>query len=341
MFASLDPLRLRAFARNQFVCTNVLNTFCTIITANYYPKALTLYTSLQQFDPAVQLQILVSDNQPVPSSFKRLAGISLIPVNNLSGYPLVNDLYTKYAHTDPDFFRWSLKPVFINYLLEQSFEKVLYIDCDMFFFNDYRFLFAELDNSSILLTPHWRNSDPLVDKDSFLALFTSGIFSAGFIGANKKAVPALRWWANACHFMMGPRIEMGIHDDQKYLDIFPIKFESTKIIRHRGCNIGAWNLEECRRELIEGKVMINGEFPIIFIHFDDMMVQSILRGHDKLLAPHLEQYKKAFEETGAKLTDFLKTIDTHVDAGVLKRAKWNLKLKTRIKRMLYNMANKL
>ncbi len=85
----------------------------------------------------------------------------------------------------------------------------------------------------------------------------------------------MRWWANACHFMMGSHVNYGIHDDQKYLDVFPILFETTKIIRHRGCNIGAWNIEESKREIVNGTVLINREFPVIFIHFDGMMIQSI------------------------------------------------------------------
>ncbi len=86
-----------------------------------------------------------------------------------------------------DDFRWSMKPVFISYLLDQGAEKVLYLDCDMFLFQDPSFLFKKLDTADILLTPHWKIDDPLVDKASFLSLFTSGIFTAGFVAPAKKA----------------------------------------------------------------------------------------------------------------------------------------------------------
>jgi hypothetical protein len=317
------------------------NTFCTIITADYYPKALTLYKSIKTYNPDIELQVLVADDKPVSKAFSVPAGITIIPVNRLSGYSLVNSLYKKYAHIEMDFFRWSLKPVFISYLLENGFEKVMYIDCDMFFFNDYNFLFSELDNSSVLLTPHWENSEPLVNKDSFFTLFTNGFFPAGFIGVNKKGIAAMRWWANACHFMMGSHVNYGIHDDQKYLDIFPVKFEGTKIIRHRGCNVGAWNYEECKRESVNGEVLINGRFPVIFIHFDGMMIRGIMRGHDNLLSPHFALYKKNFEESGVKLSDFINEIDTHANAGLLVRGKWRLKLRTRLKKFFYKLAEKL
>ena len=317
------------------------NTFCTIITADYYPKALALYKSLAQFNRSVRLVVLVADDKPLSRFGKLPENISAIPAGNLSGYSLVNELYKKYAAADMDSFRWSLKPVFISYLLEHDFEKALYLDCDMFLFNDYEFLFSELDEASILLTPNWINSDPLVDKESFFSLFTSGFFSAGFIGANKEGLPALKWWAGACHFMMGEHIQHGIRADQKYLDVFPVKFEKTKILRHQGCNIGAWNYNECKREWVNGEVMINGQFPVIFMHFDEMMVKGILRGYDKLLLPHFEQYQKVFEESGYPLSDFIKTIPTHINPGMVKKIKWGLRLKTRIKQKLYQLSQKL
>jgi hypothetical protein len=318
-----------------------MNTFCTIITADYYPKALALFKSLKTYDTAISLQILIADNNNIPGNTTLPGGIKLISADTLSGYSLVDDLYAKYAHHDMDSFRWSLKPVFISYLLENGFDKVLYLDCDMFFFDDYHFLFSELDKASVLLTPNWINSDPQTDKESFFSLFTSGFFSAGFIGAAKNGLPALNWWAEACHFMMGEQIQYGIRADQKYLDVFPIKFETTKIIRHRGCNIGAWNYEESKRILVNDKVLINGEYPVIFIHFDGMLVQGILRGHDKLLLPYLKQYQKVFEEQGHRLADFIKVLDTHVNAGMVKKLKWNLRVKTRVKQLLFKLSQNL
>src|SRR6185503_8578755 len=138
-----------------------MNTFCTIITANYFPKALALFSSIRQFDADMVLQVLITDNEQIEERFPVPPGIRMVRVTELSDYSLVDALYKKYAHIEMDFFRWSMKPLFISYLLENGFDKILYIDCDMFFFNDYRFLFSELDHSSILLTPHWKNSDPL------------------------------------------------------------------------------------------------------------------------------------------------------------------------------------
>jgi hypothetical protein len=316
-------------------------TFCTIITADYFPRALALYTSIAEFDSSMEFQVLIADDKPVAAISENLPNLKIRVLKELQKFPLLEELYNKYAHINIDNFRWSMKPVFASWLLEKGYTKVLYVDCDMFFVNDYNFLFTELDSHSFLLTPHWKTTNPLVDEQSFLSTFTSGIFLAGFFGANKNGLPALRWWANACHFKMMPAIELGVHDDQRYLDAIPVFFEKTKIIRHRGCNIGAFNYEESVRTIVDGQVMINGVYPVIFIHFDDMMVSGILKGHDKLLLPYLQQYEAAYKKNGHDLNFYIKKLEPLKNAGLLKRIKWNLKIRTRIKRFFYKLAQSL
>ena len=87
--------------------------------------------------------------------------------------------------------------------------------------------------------------------------------------------------------------------------------------------------------------MINGQYPVIFIHFDEMMVTGILKGHDKLLLPYLHQYEKAYHENGYELDSYIKKLGSLKNAGLLKRTKWNLKIRTRLKKFLYKLAQSL
>ena len=318
-----------------------MQTFCTIITADHFPKAVALYKSIREFNKEMTLHVFISDNGQDVKKGAGIEGIHITEANELSEYSFVKSLHKKYAHINMDLFRWSMKPVLASYLLRSGFDKVLYMDCDMFFVNNYNFLLEELDLFGMLLTPHWNNTDPLVDKNSFLSNFTSGIFSAGFFASSRQGLPALDWWANACHFMMGPHMELGIHDDQRYLDILPVIFENVKIIRHRGCNIGAWNYEESVRSVVNGQVIINDKYPVIFLHFDQMLISTILKGHDRHLAVYLEKYQKIFEEDGYRLSDFMTNLDRLTNPNVMMRMKWNLKMRTRIKRFLYRQAESL
>jgi hypothetical protein len=317
-----------------------MNTFCTIITADYLPKAIVLYKSLKVYDENVLLEVLIVDEHNSSSLAPVPEGIHIVSVKNLSGNPLLDSIYERYAHPYIDHFRWALKPLFLSYLIER-FDKVIYVDCDIYFTNDYTFLLRELDQSSVLLTPHWHSIDPVKNERSFIATFTEGIFNAGFIAVNKHSTDALQWWLHACHFKMGSFANIGIQDDQKYLDIFPVFFEGTKIIQHKGCNVAAWNTENCRRTLINGNVLINDEFPIIFIHFNDMLIKQILRGHDPLLVPFLDQYVKLFEAEGFSLSSFTKEINYYLTASAIKKLKWKLKTRARIKSLLYKLAQRV
>ena len=143
----------------------------------------------------------------------------------------------------------------------------------------------------MLLTPHWRASDPLVDPANFQELFNRGIYNAGFIAANKEAVPILEWWGKLCEYKCDFAPQLGFHADQTYLNLFPIYFSGVEILKHKGCNVANWNIVECKRVVsLDGTVLICNEFPIVFIHFTRSTINGILRGSDRILMPYLKQY---------------------------------------------------
>ncbi|MES1219866.1 MAG: hypothetical protein ABUT20_30475 [Bacteroidota bacterium] len=318
-----------------------MQTFCTIITADHFPKAVVLFKSLKEFNDEMTLQVLVADDGNILPGNAALGGIKMITLNNLSGNSQFEGLYKKYAHINIDQFRWALKPLLLRHLIETGFNKVIFVDCDIFFVNKYDFLFDELQNSSVILTPHWQNINPLVNETTFISTFTNGIFNAGFIGVNSESLPALNWWAEACHFKMGALSDLGIQDDQKYLDIFPVYFEKTKILRHKGCNIAPWNNYICKRTLVNGQVLINEEFPIIFIHFNHVLIKEILKGHDNLLLPFLNKYKEMFEQEGFSIETFMKDFSNYAKASPLLRLKWKARVRTRIKRYFFRLAESI
>src|SRR5690606_33162599 len=125
-------------------------------------------------------------------------GVRRYAIEDLSRMALLRPIVDKYEREDPDKLRWSLKSVFISFLLGEGYDKVIFTDPDTWYCSDYAFLFQELDNYNVILTPHWRNHNPTVDKLNFDLLFVGGLFNAGFFGANAKAIPVLDWWATAC-----------------------------------------------------------------------------------------------------------------------------------------------
>jgi hypothetical protein len=126
------------------------------------------------------------------------------------------------------------------------------------------------------------------------------------------------------------------------LDMVPVIDEDAAIVRHQGCNIGSWNIETYKRSTKpDGPVVINNNYPVIFIHFNYETIEQILNGNDAALRPYYIQYEQTFSATGFTLDDFIPKLKKWKSTGLLVNIKRSLSVRSRIKRMLFNLAKKL
>lgn len=231
--------------------------FCTISTVSHLHKTFALADSIEPFGGVLHILLIdgkAGNNMPIPQN------INFFSLNNLNN-EIGKKLISKYKQKDK--LRWALKPVFLSFLLQTNPE-VIYVDNDIFFFNDFSFLFEKLKKKAILLSPHFYESDPKKKQNWLEANFRVGLYNAGFIGVNSEALPALDWWANCCLYNMKKSYWRGLFDDQKYLDLVPVLFDNVAIIKHRGCNLAGWNynvnLDDFEQESDK----------LIFIHFAEL-----------------------------------------------------------------------
>lgn len=268
---------------------------CTIITADYGHYALALHDSVKKFNPEMNFAVFVTKgyfSKKIRDQIEKRENLYVYNFKDLATTPFAKDLKDKYYFEHHDAFRWGMKPVFINFLLQEDFKRIIYVDCDIYFFEDYGFLFEKLKTCKILLTPHWRSTNPEFELSNFKRNFLDGIYNAGFIGASENGEEALHFWAKLCLYKCEINSKEGFHDDQRYLDLLPTCFEGIDHVRHKGCNVANWNKIECKRTKNEvGKVEINNTYPIIFIHFTKTMFTGIFYENDKLLLPYLKLYK--------------------------------------------------
>jgi len=314
-------------------------TFCTVSTFNYMPYVLTLNESLLNFDKDIVLNVLISDIYFDASEYQEIyKNIRFFTVTELCSGGIGRKIFEKYHKTNMDCFRWSMKSVFLQYLLEvTNYDKVICVDNDIHFFNDYQFLFEELNKNSVLLSPHFRSSNPHIDEANFITLFNSGLFNGGFVGVNKNGVSAMRWWSEACEFICEINPCKGQFVDQTHLNLLPIYFDNVKIIKHRGCNVANWNLIECKRIQTNNTVLINGKYPIVFMHFTKSTINGILNGSDSLLSEHLAKHKEGLQNYGVNLKLNIqskpkeKIVSKQKKKLFLQKIKSKIRLRTRIK----------
>ncbi len=276
-----------------------MNHFCTISTYSHLYKVKALAESLHSPGHEFLLHVLVVDdsgefNFPNCKSWK---------LSDFTGNERVNTFISKYQN-QKDKLRWCLKPVFLQHLLEQQgIEKVIYLDNDLFFYSDYQFLFELLSKHSFLLTPHHYNNNPKANQNWLEANFRVGLFNAGFVGVNRSASKTLQWWADCCNYRCEKNSFRGLFDDQKYLDLIPVIDENAHIVRHKGCNVAGWNTELCKRETVDGQIKIDGQFPIVFIHFNNTTIREMVSGNDKILSSFYRTYFEALKKHKQDLTE--------------------------------------
>lgn len=285
----------------------MINVAC-IVTKKYVERALTMFNSMLGFRDDMHLHILIvnSKKESTHLNFKNVSIYHLYdyydhPKHGLAYrctvaqhglYKPSPELISRY-----DYLRWALKPVFVNILLE-DYDKVFYCDNDLHFYNDFSFLDELSDHKTMCVSPHWRTIRHNIDGE-WEYNYKHGLYNGGFFIVTKAGQPILNWWSEMCiHRCTADNDPTYV--DQKYLDVVPLYFDNVEIIRHKGCNVAAWNLTYSRRQLKNGKVMCGGD-DIVFIHYSPVTIKNIENGKDHLLLNHYNEYKSAIIHTRTEM----------------------------------------
>ena len=308
--------------------------FFTIGTASHLLYARALALSIRQFG-AYDFHVLLSDRETAPEDSQADEGVRLWGAGDVQRAGFGRATAERHPDRRSDAFRWSMKPVMLDFFLtDQRYDAACYVDWDLHFFADPAFLLDQLAQCGVMLSPHNRSTLPSDDAVAFELNFRDGIFNGGFVGGTPRGLEAIRWWATACRYKCEVDCEHGLYVDQKYLDLLHSRFEGVDVIRHKGCNVAEWNRVDCRRvRLDDGQVVINGDEPIVFIHFDALTVRDILSGKEPLLEEHLRtrqamikrcdpRYRDVFERKDELLAQTLPARDapSQPPGGLLRRA---------------------
>ncbi len=182
----------------------------------------------------------------------------------------------------PDFAGWmfkhdlveactAVKPPMLLALLEQGFDKVVYLDPDIAVFHDLGSIERRLDDASIVLTPHQsvpsRGESAL--RDNEMTSLQYGIYNLGFVAVRNDANGRgfAQWWTRMTRRACYDDVASGIFTDQKYCDLVPGLFDRVAIERDPGCNVASWNLADRRlRFAADGRLMAN-DATLKFYHF--------------------------------------------------------------------------
>lgn len=246
----------------------------TIVTSNYIPMANILGDSISLNQPDTNFMVFVINgfdkNHPhCECRYK------CIPVEDL-GIERLSELAFKYDLTE---FCTAIKPKCFEYVFSQGYKKIIFFDPDIYVFSSLEPIFSSLDTHFLCFTPHI-----LYPELNYTGhwpqgrLLAAGIFNLGFVAINKtdRTDLFLKWWdTNLREYCYSERSE-GFFTDQKWMNLCPVYFPETEILRNPGCNVALWNIHE--REIVrqEGRFNVkkrNSEdqtlYPVAFFHFSN------------------------------------------------------------------------
>jgi len=245
----------------------------TIMSNYHIAESLATIRSMQRFGDGCDYWILCCDDTLPPEHVrKKIRGMNNIRVASVQDIfekpSLVQDLVLK--SDDIDCLRWRLKPYCLKEFLKVGYKRIIYVDNDIYFVKPFDFLFDDLSENGMLLTPHWRALHPLEGIEEIVGFrnqLEDGYFNAGFIGVSEKGHAPLDYWIDACGWRCEKDRKTHLFVDQKYLDYVPLAFpDACKVVEHKGCNVACWNRHRNEREDRNGEIFIDGKWPVIFTH---------------------------------------------------------------------------
>lgn len=242
----------------------------TICSNNYLAQAKALGDSILKHNPDYKFIIALCDKKSQAVDYSFLAPHEIIEAHGL-GIKKFKQMYSQYSIIE---LNTSIKPFVFDYLFKnyKEAEYVMYFDPDTYVFNKLNSIEDELNNDSILLTPHIYTPIEFDGETPTENTFTQhGIYNLGFLALKRseEADKLINWWMRRMEVNCYIRPNEGIFVDQLPMNFAPIFFDKVKIAENWGLNMAPWNLHERVLTEKDNKYFVNDKFPLIFYHFSN------------------------------------------------------------------------
>ncbi len=261
------------------------NCAFSICAKNYVPLARLLEESILSKSGDCDFFIIIADeiNDSLQKENNELVAKEVFDFDSKTW----NSLTFKYDVTE---FCTFLKPYSFDFFFDKGYEKVCYIDPDIYFYDSFNIILNEFGSYEFLLTPHisyieYNSQDHNQIEDE---LRGSGLFNFGFVGLKKSedTVSFVKWWKRRLYDKCYRDSINYLYTDQVWGNYIVTYFDLSKIkvVKHLGWNIAPWNYSEreivCQNEkLYVKKRGGNGNFePVIFVHYSGYNYAALCDG---------------------------------------------------------------
>jgi hypothetical protein len=238
----------------------------TVCTASHLAQAKALGDSLLKYNPGYKLIIGLADKLDGRVAPAYYQPHELIEASELS-IPRFGEMVKQYSLLE---LSCALKYFFVDFAMKKyNSEKIIFLDSDILVFDSFGFLENELEQFSILVSPHIATPYPDDNKRPIeREMLKNGIFNAGFFAfkydENGKAF--LDWMKSRMIDQCYVDPKQALNADQSWFNFVPVYFHKVNIILHPGINVAYWNLHERKLSKQGEKYFVNDQ-PLIFFHY--------------------------------------------------------------------------
>jgi hypothetical protein len=236
----------------------------TVVSKNYIPFARVLAESFRRHHRDVPFFVVLADEvegyfDPAGEPFSLLT-LRELPIPQL-------DRFCFHYSRQP--LVVATKAYLLSYLLERGFSSAVFFDADILVLDNLDPLFAIVETSAILLTPHLLAplaGDERAERE--LDILLSGTYNGGFLGVSDtpSARAFLAWWQDRLYEHCRHAVGAGMHYDQHWLDLVPVFFDGVHVLRDPAYNVAYWGLPERNAHLPENLQPVDTQ-PCRFFHF--------------------------------------------------------------------------
>jgi glycosyltransferase involved in cell wall biosynthesis len=270
----------------------------TIVSPNYRHFARVLMDSLRRQHPEWERFVLIVGGDA--TLHREGEDFTTVPLEAL---PLPHPRQFTFRYTILE-LNTAVKPWMFEHLFARGYQRVVYLDPDIFVYSPLVELDAAPPETFMTLTPHLTGSIEGDGHPSERAILQAGTYNLGFLSVSRRPPLSrfLAWWQEKLEFRCVVDIARGLFVDQKWMDLVPGLFPDVAILRHDGYNVAYWNLRQRTVVSAGGKTTVNGQ-PLRFFHFsgiDPVQPESVSK-HDNLTLDDAGDARTLIESYAAAL----------------------------------------
>ncbi len=241
--------------------------FTTFFDFNYLSKGIVLYKSLlKSLKQPFKLYILCLDKDTYNFFIKFKSDFEFIILISLSEIEYNNkDLLTAKKNRSLVEYYFTLSPILPLYILNTyTLDHICSMDADLYFYSSPETIFDNLENYSIIITPH-KFTIELKNREKYgLYNVSFQIFKNDEIGRS-----CLNQWKKDCIEWCKDEFdeENNRFADQKYLDNWNYNFEKyILVLNESNTGLAIWNINNYKLSILNNN-FYSDNIQIVFYHF--------------------------------------------------------------------------